>query len=91
MLGYLVGFIMGKNISRATDVFVPQTDGTISNSLLQNWTIQAFECYKINCDCSKCSINKTEYSFVCQMPKVIKELVKNNIQPDISLIEATSF
>ncbi len=67
------------------EVFVPQTKGAISDSLIKNWTVQAFECYSINCNCDFCSINKKSYSFVCQMPKVVKELIKNNIQPDISL------
>ncbi|HIT54913.1 TPA: hypothetical protein IAA92_01480 [Candidatus Galligastranaerophilus intestinigallinarum] len=71
--------------NKGAEVFVPQTNGSISNSLLQNWTQQAFECYSINCDCALCSIDRKKYSFVCQMPKVIKELLKNNIQPDISL------
>ena len=73
-------------MSKSTDIFVPQTNGTISDSLLQNWTQQALECYKINCDCSKCSINKKYYSFVCQMPKVIKNLLENQIEPDYTLL-----
>lgn len=78
-------------MSKDADIFVPQTNGTISDSLLQNWTTQALECYQINCDCSKCSINKKYYSFVCQMPKVIKNLIDNKIKPDIELIQANSF
>ena len=72
---------MAKDFAQGADIFVPQTNG-ISNSILKNWTEQAFECYSIKCDCSKCSINKSQYSFVCQMPKVVKELLKNNIKPD---------
>ncbi|MDO5437676.1 MAG: hypothetical protein Q4F80_05715 [bacterium] len=81
---------MAKNVFKNADVFVPQTNGAISDSLLHNWTRQAFECYSIKCDCEKCSINKKQYSFVCQMPKVVKALLKNNIKPDIELIQATS-
>lgn len=73
------------NVNRA-DIFIPQTNGAISDSLLQNWTLQALECYKIKCDCSKCSINRRDYSFVCQMPRVIKNLIANRIKPDLSLI-----
>ena len=68
------------------EVFVPQTNGSISDSLLQNWTLQALECYNIKCDCTKCSIKKNEYSFVCQMPKVIRHLVEQNIKPDTALL-----
>lgn len=56
--------------------FEPQNNGEISESITQNWTEQALECYKLGCDCSKCSISKGKYSFVCQMPKVIKILLK---------------
>lgn len=81
---------MGENIM-GVDIFVPQTNGAISDSLLKNWTMQAFECYSIKCNCEQCSINRQKYSFVCQMPKVVKELLKNNIKPDVSLVEANSF
>ncbi len=56
--------------------FYPQNKGEISESITQNWTEQAVECYKLGCDCSKCSISKGQYSFVCQMPKVVKILLK---------------
>lgn len=56
--------------------FEPQNNGEISESITQNWTEQALECYQLGCDCSKCSISKGNYSFVCQMPKVIKILLK---------------
>ncbi len=82
---------MTHGLNKSADVFVPQTNGSISDSLLKNWTIQAFECYSINCDCSKCSIKKSQYSFVCQMPKVVNELIKNNIKPDLDLMSASSF
>ena len=56
--------------------FEPQNNGEISESITQNWTEQALECYQLSCDCSKCSISKGKYSFVCQMPKVVKILLK---------------
>ena len=56
--------------------FEPQNNGEISESITQNWTEQALECYKLGCDCSRCSISKGKYSFVCQMPKVVKILLK---------------
>ena len=74
-----------------TDIFIPQTNGNISDSLLQNWTQQALECYTIKCNCSMCSISKHKYSFVCQMPKVINKLLKNGIIPDRELLKADSY
>lgn len=56
--------------------FEPQNNGEISESITQNWTEQALECYQLGCDCAKCSISKGKYSFICQMPKVVKILLK---------------
>ena len=56
--------------------YQPENDGEISESILQNWTPQAIECYKLNCDCSKCSIKIENYSFICQMPKIVELLKK---------------
>lgn len=54
---------------------VPKNRGNISNSITQNWTDQAIMCYLGNQDCENCSIRKNDYSFVCQMPKIIKILL----------------
>ncbi|MDD3436665.1 MAG: hypothetical protein PHC64_05890 [Candidatus Gastranaerophilales bacterium] len=62
--------------------FYPQTNGGISDSITQNWTEQALECYRLNCDCAHCSIAKGNYSFVCQMPKVLDILIKSLGHPD---------
>ena len=48
----------------------------MSDSITQNWTRQALECYHINCDCKRCSLSAGNYSFICQMPKVIDNLIK---------------
>ena len=63
------------------DEFLPQTNGEISDSITQNWTEQALECYSIGCDCSRCSLAGGKYSFVCQMPKVIDVLIKTSGLP----------
>ena len=63
-------------IIRTNEDFYPQNNGEISDSLTQNWTEQAIECYNLKCDCSQCSLSAGQYSFVCQMPKVIILLVK---------------
>lgn len=62
--------------SAIIDVFVPQTNGEISESIVQNWTPQAIECYTLGHNCKMCSITSGNYSFVCQMPKIVKELLK---------------
>ena len=50
------------------EVFYPQNNGEISGSITQSWTEQAL-------DCSKCSLKNGNYSFKCQMPKVIDILI----------------
>ncbi len=54
----------------------------ISESIIQNWTPQALECYYINCDCEKCSLASGNYSFICHMPYVIEALLKTTGVPD---------
>ena len=55
----------------------------ISGSITKNWTEQAIECYKLNGNCSECSIRKAHYSFDCQMPKVVEILKLMNGDPDL--------
>lgn len=61
--------------------FFPQNKGEISDSITQNWTEQALECYRLNCDCAQCSISKGNYSFACQMPKVLDVLIQTLGKP----------
>ncbi len=56
------------------ELFYPQNNGELSDSITQNWTEQAIECYMLNGNCANCSISKGHYSFVCQMPKVVDTL-----------------
>jgi len=76
---------MVANALGLTDIsdneFSPQTNGEISDSITQNWTEQAIECYKLRCDCSNCSVSQGNYSFVCQMPKVLDALMKSLGKP----------
>ena len=65
-----------------SDMFVPQNNGEISDSILQNWTQQAIECYNLKGNCKKCSIAMGNYSFVCQMPKVVESLIQTIGKPD---------
>lgn len=70
----LVGVVsMEREYSQSE--FYPGTNGEISNSITKSWTEQALECYSIGCDCKKCSLKNGNYSFVCQMPKVIDILI----------------
>lgn len=62
--------------------FYPVNTGEISNSITQSWTEQALECYKIGCDCRKCSLKNGNYSFICQMPRVIDILIKGTGLPE---------
>ena len=59
-----------------------KTSGLISNSIVQNWTQSAFECYKLNCDCSICPINNNHYSFKCRMKNVVDTLIKTQGVPE---------
>lgn len=72
---------MDRIISENIDLYSPEND-EMSDSITQNWTNQALECYYINCDCSKCSLSRGNYSFICQMPKVIDILLKSVGAPD---------
>jgi len=64
--------------------FEPQNGGEFSGSITRTWTEQAMECYSIGCDCKKCSLAGGNYSFVCQMPKVIDILIKFNGEPSVN-------
>ena len=70
-----------------SEIFLPQTNGEISDSIVQNWTLQAYECYSIRCNCKMCYINRAKYSFVCQMPKIIKALLKKQGKPNLRMIQ----
>jgi len=65
----------------ADNEFYPQNKGEISDSITQNWTEQALECYRLQCNCSICSISKGEYSFACQMPKILEMLITASGRP----------
>lgn len=68
------------------ETFYPGNNGEISGSITQSWTEQALECYSINCDCSRCSLKNGQYSFKCQMPKVIDILISVAGRPQIQQI-----
>ena len=55
---------------------LPRNKGEIARSITKNWTEQSIHCYKTNCNCLECDIGTANYSFICQMPKVINILLK---------------
>ena len=71
---------MNSIINENVDMYSPCND-EMSDSIIQNWTEQALECFSINCDCKRCSLRNGHYSFICQMPKVIDALINLNGKP----------
>ena len=61
---------------------IEMQENEISTSITKNWTPQAIECYKLNGNCSQCSIKQAHYSFNCQMPKVVQILKMINGEPE---------
>ena len=69
----------------ATDRKYNSKRKSLSLSISKNWTDQAISCYRSNQNCSECSINSGNYSFVCQMPKVVKTLLKEIGKPELTV------
>lgn len=69
-----------KNIQK----YFSEGENDLSSSITQSWTEQALECYSINCDCKKCSLKSGNYSFKCQMPRVISELISLIGKPTVN-------
>jgi len=64
------------------EYFECKTNGIISDSIVQNWTPSALDCYKINSNCEKCPIAHAHYSFKCQMKNIVDVLLKTKGLPD---------
>ena len=62
--------------------FECQTNGIVSDSIVQSWTPQAIECYKLHSDCANCPITKANYSFKCQMKNIVDILLETLGLPD---------
>ena len=69
------------NISKQN---IPEAGADFSSSITKSWTEQALECYSIGCDCKKCSLKNGNYSFKCQMPKVIDTLINIIGKPQVN-------
>lgn len=59
----------------------------ISRSITQTWTDQAIKCYLTKAHCASCSIPRGNYSFTCQMNKVVPVLLETIGSPDPNRIE----
>lgn len=59
----------------------------ISRSITQTWTDQAIKCYLTKAHCASCSIPRGNYSFTCQMNKVVPVLLETIGSPDAHRIE----
>lgn len=64
--------------------YIQKNTTEISSSITQSWTEQALECYSIGCNCDKCSLKSGNYSFKCQMPRVIDLLINIIGKPQIN-------
>ena len=60
----------------------PKGSEEVSTSITQTWTDQAIKCYVTNAHCANCTIPKGNYSFTCQMNKVVPMLLKTLGKPD---------
>ena len=75
---------MDDFVFESVEMYLPGNE-EMSDSITQNWTEQALECYSIKCDCRRCSLRNGHYSFICQMPKVIDALIQTVGRPDQEL------
>lgn len=60
---------------------------SVSGSITQTWTDQAIQCYLIQANCAQCPIPKANYSFTCQMHKVVPVLIESLGKPDAQRID----
>ena len=61
-------------------------NNSVSDSIVQNWTRSALDCYKLNCRCDLCSIHNSGYSFKCQMKRIVEILLQTKGMPDEAAI-----
>ena len=64
-------------------VLSPDEREEVSHSITQTWTDQAIKCYMTGANCQRCDIPRGAYSFVCQMDKVVPELLDTLGKPDV--------
>lgn len=79
--GIVLENIAESGLSALWQKALMESDG-VSTSITQTWTDQAIKCYLTDADCSSCSVPRGNYSFVCQMNKVVPVLLRNLGTPD---------
>lgn len=62
-------------------------DRGISSSISKTWTDQAIKCHLTKADCANCSVYRGNYSFKCQMDKVVPILLDVLGEPDRERVE----
>lgn len=68
-------------------VTTPDESESISQSITQTWTDQAIKCYLTQADCANCVIPRGNYSFTCQMNKVVPVLLASIGEPEAERVE----
>jgi len=71
-----------KENKQKTNFGYLKTNSAVSNSIVQNWTKSALDCYKINCFCDVCPIKNAGYSFKCKMKHVVNVLLETKGLPN---------
>lgn len=59
----------------------------LSTSISKTWTEQAIKCHLTKADCANCSVMRGNYSFTCQMNKVVPILLEVLGEPDPDRVE----
>jgi hypothetical protein len=77
---------MGLAVKQPTQDFWEEKE-SVSSSITQTWTDQAIKCYLTKADCASCSIPRGQYSFACQMNKVVPVLLESLGKPEPSRVE----
>ena len=62
-------------------------DKGISASISKTWTDQAIKCHLTSADCANCSVYRGQYSFKCQMDKVVPILLEVLGEPDTERVD----
>jgi hypothetical protein len=60
-----------------------------SETLADNWTPTAVDCYLLGCNCSKCFLNEIYFKnsvYKCKMKETVIELVRRNGAPQKSIV-----
>lgn len=76
-----------SSVGWAMQTLTQEEKESVSSSISQTWTDQAIKCYLTKADCANCSIPRGNYSFTCQMAKVVPVLIENLGEPEAARVE----